>query len=98
MPATIGAEHLLGYLFNPGEAGIVMSGAMSAGPLTHTELRAWQENTDTRLVWWEAKFMVGLSNAYLQQCRKSAELGCPAPYGPPPPRDEVAEKIDQVFG
>lgn len=95
VPSVDGGEYLIGYLF---EVGPTMAGGMGEAPLSHGELRAWQDNTGIELHAWEARMLRALSLDYLAQAQKSEKRDCKPPYGPVWRRAMVAKKIDEVFG
>jgi len=65
--------YLLQYLFEVGPS-------LGGNPITHAELASWQQNTGAQLSFWEAQTLHQLSKEYVQQCHKSVERDCPAPY------------------
>lgn len=71
------AIYLANYLW---EIGPVSSGGMGPAPITHMEIRAWQENTGIDLSSWEARTLRDLSGAYLGQSSQSEDPSCPAPW------------------
>lgn len=71
------ALYIIDYLF---DVGPVMSGSMGTGPVTHGELRAYQENTGVELQPWEATFIRRLSAEYIGQSQKAEKADCPAPW------------------
>jgi len=75
----VGALHLVSYLF---EIGPTMPGGMGDAPLTHGEIRAWQDNTGIDLHAWEARYLRRLSIDYMVQSQKSVKADCPSPYQP----------------
>lgn len=52
----------------------------SGNPLSHTELRFWQENTGVELNAWEIETLRSGSIAYLKQAQKSTAHDCDPPY------------------
>lgn len=77
MPPVEGGGYLLGYLW---EIGPTIAAGMGAGPITHQELRAWQDNTGVVLQPWEARFLRRLSLEYLSAAHKAEKGHCPAPW------------------
>lgn len=71
---------------------------MGECPLTHEELRAWQENIGLALQPWEVRFLHRLSLDYLIQAQRAANPNCPPPFGSFTQRAIVAKKLDEVFG
>lgn len=65
-------EHILEYLFEVGPT-------CGEYPLTHTELRNWQENTGIELCEFEATALVSLSREYLSFMQEAKEDGYPRP-------------------
>lgn len=88
--------HIVEYLF---DAGPCMPGAMGPVPLTHGELRAWQENTGIELRPFEATWLRRLSIEYVAQAQESTDPLCPPPFDELRARREaVARKLDEVLG
>lgn len=75
-----------------------MPGGMGESPITHSELRAYQENLGIALQPWEVRFLRRLSMDYLIQAQQSVKADCVPPFGPIAHRAAVAKKIDAVFG
>lgn len=71
------AMYLVGYLY---EVGPVMAGGMGEVPLSHTELRSWQDNTGIELESWEVRAMSRLSKEYLSESNKATKHDAPAPW------------------
>ena len=74
---SIDTPHLIEYLY---EIGPTLSGAMGESPLTHEELRAWQENTGIELQPWEVRLLLRLSRDYLTESQNAQKRDCLAPY------------------
>ena len=91
----IDARYLIDYLY---EVGPTVGGPMGECPLTHAELRAWQDNVGIEVQPWEARFLRRLSIEYLTQAQAATKPQCPPPYGLLASRARVAKKIDEVFG
>lgn len=77
MPPLGAAGYLAGILW---EVGPAMAAGMGAGPVTHAELRAWQQNTGVELAPWEARFLRRLSIEYLAESHKAEKANRPAPW------------------
>ncbi len=89
----VDAVHIVSYLF---EIGPTMTGSMGAGPLTHGELRAYQENTGIDLSVWEVSTLVRLSKEYLSEASRATKRDCEAPWKPEdfkPDRSSVARRL-----
>ena len=71
------ALEIVGYLM---DAGPTLQTAAGESPLTHSELRAWQDNTSTVLQPWQASLIKRLSEEYLSQRIQSVDPHAPAPY------------------
>lgn len=69
--------YLLEYLF---EVGPAEAGGFGPAPLTHQELRAWQENMRRYLAPWELAMLRRLSLEWLDQARAAEDPNCPAPW------------------
>ena len=79
MPPLNGGRYLLDYLL---DVGPVVSGGMSAAPVTSRELMPWCEETGIRLQPWEAKCIRRLSRDYLAESHKAEKRNCPPPWRP----------------
>lgn len=88
------APHIVSYLF---ELGPVVSTGMGQGPISHTEIEAWQRNTGIELDSWESRTLRTLSNDYAAEASKATERDCPAPWQAAPyavaPENLVAERM-----
>lgn len=73
------AGHLLEVLL---EVGPALPGANGAVPLTHSELRSWQENTGIELSAWEARTLRALSREYVGELQAGCDPKRLAPYQP----------------
>ena len=78
LPPIEWGQYILGYLF---EMGPTMPGAMGAGPLTFSEIEAWQRVVAIDLQPFEAQLIRRLSVEYFGQSHASTKRDCPAPYG-----------------
>ena len=94
IPEIDGWQYLIGYL---NEVGPTMAGAMGECPLTHGELRDWQENIGLSLAPWEVRILHRLSFDHLLQAQQSKKPECPPPFGSFIHRELVARKIDEMF-
>jgi hypothetical protein len=79
MPPLECGAYLIAYLF---EVGPVMSGGMGPVPLTHGELRCWQDNIGLQLQPWEARFLRRLSREYAAEMHRAEKADAPAPWEP----------------
>lgn len=75
-PAGVGA-YLIAYLF---EVGPTLTGAMGPIPLTHEELRAWQDDMGLQLAPWECRFLRRLSVEYMAELHHAEKPDRPAPW------------------
>ena len=80
-----------------------MSGGMGAAPLSHSEIRAWQDNTGEVLTAWEVKTLRRLSNDYLVAAQDAEKPNCKAPFdltenAKRQQAEELEKKLDQFFG
>ena len=92
-PIDAGA-HLIDYLF---EIGPGQAGSMGEGPLSHSELRAWQENMGIELQPWESQLIRRLSSEYLSQLHKAADPDCKPPFGALYRAPNLSKKIDDAL-
>lgn len=71
---------------DPGPAGYLLGHLWSVGPtqgdqpLTHGELRHYQENVGVVLTPWECSMLRRLSGEYLSESHKARRETCPAPF------------------
>lgn len=97
MPELVGHSQMLDYLWS---AGPMMAGGSGPVPLSHTEIRAWQENTGNCLNCWEANLLRSLSISYANEFDAAKVPGRPAPFTVPVTqgeRERVAKKIQMQF-
>lgn len=85
----ISAEYLVNYLM---EIGPTMPG--SGDPLTHSELRAWQENTGIELNAWQVRLLRRLSSEYASEIIKSTKPEAKPPFGELYRSPKLSEKLD----
>lgn len=91
------AIYLVGYLW---EVGPVLSGGMSAIPVSFSELESWQRQTGICLQPWEVRLLRRLSFDYLSESHKAEEADCPPPWSPVEPeinREEVSRKVQNAM-
>lgn len=86
----ITSEHVLTYLL---EIGPAASGAAGPAPITHGEIRAWQENTGIALSAWEARTLRQLSREYVGELIAGADRERAAPYTQQPDVEHVAHDL-----
>lgn len=90
-------EYLADYLW---DAGPTLPGGMGHVPLTHSEIKAWQDNTGTELTCWEAQTLRRLSAEYLTESQAAEAPDCPAPWSSAPTeetREDVSKKVQNAF-
>lgn len=99
LPEISAAGYLVQYLF---DIGPTLAGGMGDAPLTHSEVRAFMENTGISLQPWEAQALRTLSRAYVAESSRATDPACPPPFGETAISSErraaVAKKIDAFFG
>lgn len=69
-------------------------------PLTHSEIKAWQDNSGIELTWWEAKTLRRLSAEYLTESQAAMAPDCPAPWLSviaETTREDVSKKVQNAF-
>lgn len=71
--------YLASYLL---EIGPASSGGMGPSPITHLEIRAWQENTRIELTPWEARTLRLLSREYVGELSAATDPNRLAPHVP----------------
>jgi hypothetical protein len=62
------------------DVGPAMGGGMGPAPLSHAEIRAWQQNVGLAITPWEARALREMSRAYVGQLAISDAVDCPPPY------------------
>lgn len=93
-PEIAAGAHLVGYLY---EIGPTLSGGMGDIAITHTELRAWQDNVGIELQPWEVQLLRTLSAAYLDQLHKATDPNCKPPFGQLYRAPNLSKKIDDAL-
>lgn len=78
MPPFDQGEYLIGYLY---EVGPTVAAGMGAGPVTFTEIAAWQAARGFELEPWEARLLRRLSIDYLAESQRATKRECPPPWG-----------------
>lgn len=78
MPPLEWGDYLISYLF---EFGPTMAAGMGNGPLTATEILAWQELMGIEFDPWEARLLRRLSNEYVSESYLATKRDRPPPYG-----------------
>lgn len=71
------AFYILEYLF---EIGLTLGDAA----ITHSEIRAWMDNTGVDLTAWEARAIKVLSETYLSMCHESRNPETETPWADAP--------------
>lgn len=72
LPDVDGCGDLLEWFWDVGPAH-------AGNALTHTELRAWQDNTGFRLQSWQARLLRRMSQEYLAESHRASDPKCEAP-------------------
>lgn len=67
------------------------------GPISYTELQAYQKATGTRLGPWEAKTLRALSVAYVDEHVAASDPLRPAPYVDPKTEEKNREAVAKRF-
>lgn len=73
MPPLEGGDHVLEHLWAVGPV-------LGEGPVTHAELRAYQDNTGVEMTEWEVQTVRRLSIEYLNESRRATKRDCPPPW------------------
>lgn len=71
-------DYLIGYLY---EVGPTVAAGMGTGPVTFTEIAAWQAARGFELEPWEARLLRRLSIDYLAESHRATKRDCPPPWG-----------------
>jgi hypothetical protein len=50
-------------------------------PITHLEIRAWQENSGIELTPWQSALLRRLSQEYIGQLQQAEDSNCKPPFG-----------------
>lgn len=80
MPPVQCGDHVLDLLWT---LGPTLSTTGGEGPLTHSELRHYQDNTGVELTEWEASILIRLSREYLGESHRATKRDCKAPWACP---------------
>lgn len=83
----VSAPHVVAYWM---EVGPAAAAGMGPAPLSHTELRAWQDNTGIELTPWEARLVRTLSREYVSELHAAEKVDRQAPYMPLSPEQRAA--------
>lgn len=78
MPPFDEGEYLIAYLY---ELGPTVAAGMGAGPVTFTEMAAWQAARGFDLAPWEARLLRRLSVDYLAESHRATQRDCRPPWG-----------------
>ena len=93
MPALTCGDYLVNFLY---EVGPTMAAGMGAGPLTYTEIEAWQRANGIELNPWESALMRRLSCEYASESHAATKRDRQAPFaGTAPTRRSVQSDIDR---
>lgn len=93
MPALTCGDYLVNFLY---EVGPTMAAGMGAGPLTYSEIEAWQRANGVELLPWESALMRRLSCEYASESHAAIQRDRPAPFaGAAPTRRSVQSDIDR---
>lgn len=100
MPTIEWGAYILAYLF---EVGPTMPSGMGSGPLTFSEIEAWQRTVGIFLLPFEAQLLRRLSVEYFGESHAATKFDCPAPYGVSlqlvkSTQKEINRKLDQFLG
>jgi len=91
----------LSYSGEVSEAGpleYIWNNISEAGLLTSwTEIKAWSELTGNYLETWEAALIWKISNAYLNQFQKSADMLCPCPIEKAQDKKDISEGLKKTM-
>lgn len=71
------AFYMVAFLF---ELGPTVAAGMGNGPITHSEIAAWMDNTGIALNAWEARTLKRLSLEYLGESQRATAIDTPAPW------------------
>lgn len=70
-------EYLIGYLF---DIGPTMAAGMGNGPVTYSEIEAWQRISGVTLLPWEASLIRRLSGEYAAESFEAGKQDRPPPF------------------
>jgi len=94
LPPLDAAAHLIGYLF---EVGPMQAQGMGLGPISHSEIRAWQETSGIDLQPWEARFLRKLSGEYVAEVHEAEKQDRPAPWAGAAEQKLVASDLKETI-
>lgn len=92
MPPVDAAGYLIGHLF---EIGPTLAAGMGAAPITHVEMRAWQDVTGIALQPWEIRILRRLSADYLDESHQAEKADYPPPWDPEEWSQEHREAVSK---
>ena len=93
MPSLTCGDYLVNFLY---EVGPTMAAGMGAGPLTYSEIEAWQRANGIELIPWESALMRRLSCEYASESHAATKRDRPAPFaGAAPARRSVQSEIER---
>lgn len=93
MPPLPYGDYLINFLY---EVGPTMAAGMGAGPLTYSEIEAWQRANGIELRPWESALMRRLSCEYASESYAATKRDRPAPFtGAAPTKRSVQSEIDR---
>jgi hypothetical protein len=95
MPPTGVAGYLLEYLW---EIGPTVAAGMGEAPISHGEIRVWQDNTGVELQTWEVQLLRRLSIEHLNQSQLASDPHCKPPYGQLYRNPNLDKAIDAALG
>ncbi len=77
MPPVEAGKHIVDFLF---EFGPLVRSGDGSGPMTHTEIRNFQENTGVEFDSWGARLLFKLSREYYSESNRAKSVDCPEPW------------------
>lgn len=93
MPQLLCGDYLIHFLY---EVGPTLAAGMGAGPLTYSEIEAWQRANGIELLPWESALMRRLSCEYASESYAATKRDRPAPFGGDAPVRRLAQsEIDR---
>ena len=100
MPPLDCGDYLIRHLY---DIGPTIAAGMGSGPVTYSEMEAWQRVTGIQLLPWEASLLRRLSGEYAAESFAATKRDRPAPFGSPistrrSTQSEIDRKLNNFLG
>lgn len=100
MPPLDCGDYLIRHLY---DIGPTVAAGMGSGPVTYSEIEAWQRVTGIHLLPWEAGLLRRLSGEYASESFAATKRDRPAPFASPlvarrSRQQEIDRKLSDFLG